>query len=201
VAEADSTRELDAGGGERRTLSRMARTYDDITRELGDFIGRQHMFFVATAPSGDGGHVNLSPKGLDTFTVLDGRTVAWLDLTGSGIETLAHLRENGRITIMFCAFEGPPRIVRLHGHGRALSLEQADADGLLRRFPDYPGRRSVVVVDVERVSTSCGYAVPLMSYVGDRPTLLEWAERRGPDGLAAYHDEHNAESLDGLPGL
>jgi len=179
----------------------MARTYDDITPELADFIGGQHVFFVATAPSGDGGHVNVSPKGLDTFTVLDGRTVAWLDLTGSGIETLAHLRDNGRITIMFCAFEGPPRIVRLHGRGRTLSIEQAEADGLLCRFPGFPGRRSVVVVDVERVSTSCGYAVPLMTYEGDRPTLLEWAERRGPDGIADYHREHNAHSLDGLPGL
>ncbi|HEY7133453.1 MAG TPA: pyridoxamine 5'-phosphate oxidase family protein [Acidimicrobiia bacterium] len=179
----------------------MARTYDEITPELADFIGRQHVFFVATAPSGDAGHVNVSPKGLDTFTVLDGHAVAWLDLTGSGIETLAHLRENGRITIMFCAFEGPPRIVRLHGRGRPLSIEQADVDGLLARFPALPGRRSVVVVDVERVSTSCGYAVPLMTYEGDRPTLLEWAERRGPDGITAYHDEHNAHSLDGLPGL
>jgi hypothetical protein len=179
----------------------MARTYDEITDDLRQFIGRQHVFFVATAPSGAAGHVNVSPKGLDTFAVVDGHTVAWLDLTGSGIETLAHLRENGRITIMFCAFEGPPRIVRLHGHGRARSIEHAEADGLLARFPAFAGRRSVVVVDVERISTSCGYAVPLMDYRSERETLVEWAERRGDDGIAAYHREMNARSLDGLPGL
>jgi hypothetical protein len=179
----------------------MARTYDEITGDLAAFIERQHLFFVATAPSGDAGHVNLSPKGLDTFAVLDGHTVAWLDLTGSGIETVAHLRENGRITVMFCAFDGPPRIVRLHGRGRVLTLDEAAAEGLLDRFPAYPGRRSVVVVDVRRIATSCGYAVPLMDYQGERSTLLEWAERRGPEGITEYHRETNARSLDGLTGL
>ncbi len=179
----------------------MARTYDTITDDLASFIARQHVFLVATAASAPDGHVNVSPKGLDTFAVLDPLTVAWLDLTGSGVETIAHLRENGRITIMFCAFDGPPRIVRLHGHGDVLDLDDERATPLLARFPDYPGRRSVVTVAVERISTSCGYGVPLLEYRGDRPTLLEWADRKGPDGIAAYHAEKNARSIDGLPGI
>jgi hypothetical protein len=179
----------------------MARTYDGIDDDLREFIESQHVFFVATAPSGAGGHVNVSPKGLDTFRVVDDHTVAWLDLTGSGVETLAHLRDNGRITIMFCAFDGPPRIVRLHGHGVALPLGDPDAVSLLAGLPDYPGKRSIVRVAVERVSTSCGYAVPRLDYQGDRPTLVQWAERKGPDGIAAYQAEKNASSLDGLPGV
>ena len=179
----------------------MARTYDTITDELGSFIARQHVFFVATAASAPDGHVNVSPKGLDTFVVLDPLTVAWLDLTGSGVETIAHLRENGRITVMFCAFEGPPRIVRLHGDGNVLDLDDGRAAPLLARFPDYPGRRSVITVAVERISTSCGYGVPLLEYRGDRSTLLEWAERKGPAGITAYHADKNAHSIDGLPGV
>ncbi len=179
----------------------MARTYEGITEELAEFIGRQHIFFVGTAPSGDGGHVNVSPKGLDTFRVIDDHTVAWLDLTGSGIETVSHLRDNGRVVVMFCAFEGPPRIVRLHGSGEVLSVDDPAASSLVSRFPEYPGSRSVVRVDVERIATSCGYAVPLMEYRGERSTLVEWAERKGPAGIAAYHAEKNATSVDGLPGL
>jgi hypothetical protein len=178
----------------------MGRALDAISDELAAFIARQHVFFVATAPS-DGGHVNLSPKGLDTFAVLDPNTVAYLDLTGSGVETIAHLRDNGRITIMFCAFDGKPNIVRLYGRGEVLAIGEPEADALLPRFGAYPGVRSVIRVGVDRVSTSCGYAVPLLRYEGERNQLTTWAEHRGPDGLVEYRDEKNAVSIDGLPGL
>jgi hypothetical protein len=179
----------------------MARAYDAISEELADFIAAQHMFFVATAPSGHQGRVNLSPKGLDTFAVLDANTVAYLDLTGSGVETIAHLRDNGRITIMFCAFEGKPNIVRLYGRGEVIPVGEREGDALLPRFGSYPGARSVIRVRVDRVSTSCGYGVPLLEYEGERDQLLKFAERRGPDGLVDYRAEKNTASIDGLPGL
>jgi hypothetical protein len=178
----------------------MARVYDEISAEIAEFIAAQHMFFVATAPSGDGGHVNLSPKGLDTFTVLDSNTVAYLDLTGSGVETIAHLRDNGRITIMFCAFDGKPLIVRLYGRGEVLPIGEPEGDALLRHFGSYPGARSVIRVRLDRVSTSCGYGVPLLQFEGERDQLHKFAERRGPDGLVEYRAENNAASIDGLPG-
>ena len=178
----------------------MARVLDAITDELAAFIAAQRVFFVATAPT-DGGHVNLSPKGLDTFAVIDPNTVAYLDLTGSGVETVAHLRENGRITIMFCAFDGKPNIVRLYGRGEVLPLGEPEAEALLPRFGEYPGARSVIRVQVDRVSTSCGYGVPLLEYEGERDELMKFAERRGPDGLVEYRAEKNAASIDGLPGL
>ncbi len=179
----------------------MGRTLDSITPEIAEFIAAQHLFFVATAPRGSEGHVNLSPKGLDTFAVVDEQTVAWLDLTGSGIETVAHLRENGRITVMFCAFEGTPNIVRLYGRGEAFAVDDPVVAPLLERFPPRVGARTVVRVVVERVSTTCGWGVPFMTFAGDRPTLDEWAERRGLDGIAVYQAEKNATSIDGLPGL
>jgi hypothetical protein len=179
----------------------VGKVLESITPELAAFVARQHVFFVATAPSGAGGHVNLSPKGLDTFVVVDERTVAWLDLTGSGVETIAHLRENGRVTVMFCAFEGPPTIVRLYGRGVAHPVGSAEAAAFADRFADLPGARAIVVVAVDRVSTSCGYAVPVLRYEADRPTLLEWAERRGPEGIRDYWADKNAASIDGLPGL
>ena len=178
----------------------MGLVLDGITDELTAFIAAQHVFFVATAPT-DGGHVNVSPKGLDTFAVLDPKTVAYLDLTGSGVETIAHLRQNGRITIMFCAFDGKPNIVRLYGHGEVLPVRGREADALLARFGEYPGTRSVIRVQVDRVSTSCGYGVPRMRHEGERDQLTAWAQRRGPDGLVAYRQEKNAVSIDGLPGL
>ncbi len=179
----------------------MARTVDVLDEKLVAWIGRQPMFFVATAPLGADGHVNLSPKGHDTFRVLDPRTVAYLDLTGSGAETIAHLNENGRITVMFCAFTGPPRILRLFGHGRVVTPGSDDWEPLAACFPDLAGARSVIRVAVERIATSCGYAVPRMDLVEDRDTLLDWAERKGADGLAAYRAEKNAASIDGLPAL
>jgi Pyridoxamine 5'-phosphate oxidase len=178
----------------------MGRVLDAINDELAAFIAAQPVFFVATAPA-DSGHVNLSPKGLDTFTVIDPNTVAYLDLTGSGIETVAHLRENGRITIMFCAFDGKPNIVRLYGQGEVLPTGEPETDALLPRFGSYPGARSVIRVQVDRVSTSCGYGVPRLRYEGERDQLTTWADRRGPDGLVEYRGEKNAVSIDGLPGL
>ena len=180
----------------------MGRTYDAIDDRLAQFLARQPVFFVATAPSGADGHVNLSPKGLTgTFAVVGPHTVAYLDLTGSGIETIAHLRENGRITVMFCAFEGPPRIVRLFGHGEAVLPDDVRFADLAARFPTLAGTRAVIVVEVERVADSCGYAVPRMNYEADRDTLIEWAAKKGPDGLVEYRAEKNAQSIDGLPGL
>jgi hypothetical protein len=180
----------------------MGRTYDGLDGPVRDFVLAQHMFFVATAPLAEDGHVNLSPKGLaGSFVVLDPHRVAYLDLTGSGVETIAHLRENGRMTMMFCAFDGPPRIVRLQGRGRAVLPGDDEFAELVRCFPERPGTRSVIVVDVERIADSCGYAVPLYEYQRDREQLVEWAERRGPDGIAEYQAERNATSIDGLPAL
>lgn len=179
----------------------MGAVRETITPALAEFIAGQHVFFVATAPSGPGGHVNLSPKGLDTFAVLDERRVAYLDLTGSGVETIAHLRDDGRITIMFCAFEGSPTILRLYGRGEAIPVDDPRAQQFLAGFKPYPGARSVIVVDVERVSTSCGYAVPFMAFERERDRLVEWAENKGDDGIVEYRAEKNAASIDGLPGL
>lgn len=179
----------------------MGKVLARIDPETARWIERQPMFFVATAPSGDGGHVNVSPKGLDTFRLLDDRTAVYLDLTGSGAETIAHVRQNGRITIMFCAFEGKPRIVRLHGRGSVLRPGEPGFAALAALFPPLPGVRALVGVHADRVSSSCGYAVPLMAYQGQRDTLLDWAERRGPDGIRSYWAEKNAASIDGLPAL
>ena len=159
------------------------------------------MFFVATAPSGDAGLLNLSPKGLDTFTVLDEQTVAYLDLVGSGVETIAHLRQNGRIVLMLCAFEGAPNILRIYGKGEAIEPGDAEWGDLRGRFPEMPGARSVIRVKVERVSDTCGFAVPLYRYEGDRSTLLDWAEKKGPEAIEQYKAEKNRLSLEGLPGL
>ena len=180
----------------------MAKTFDRFSDKLRSFIDRQHMFFVATAPLASDGHVNVSPKGLaGTFAVLDDRTIGYLDFTGSGVETIAHLRENGRICVMFCAFEGPPRIVRVHGVGDVVEPSSAEFAGLRERFDDYPGVRSIIRVRASRISDSCGYGVPLYDYQGERDQLPRWAERKGEDGLAKYQQENNAESLDALPSL
>ena len=178
----------------------MGRALDAISDELAVFIARQHVFFVATAPS-DGGHVNLSPKGLDTFAVLDPDTIAYLDLTGSGVETIAHLRDNGRITIMFCAFDGPPQILRLQGEGVYLPAGSAGFDELVAGFDAGPGARGIVRVDVTRLSSSCGYSVPFMDFREERPTLQQWAARKTDEELDAYHEAKNRVSIDGLPWL
>src|SRR5438045_804754 len=177
----------------------MARTYPAITDELRAFIEAQHMFFVASAPLAADGHVNLSPKGLDGLRVLGPRRVAYLDLTGSGNETAAHLRENGRLTLLFCALAGPPRILRLYGTGAAALPGSAAWAELRPLFPDYPGARQLIVAEIARVQTSCGFGVPRYEYAGQRETLLRFAEAKGEEGLAAYREEKNARSIDGLP--
>ncbi len=179
----------------------MGTVYERITPAIEEWIGRQRMFFVATAALAAGGHVNVSPKGLDTLAVLGEGRVAYLDLTGSGAETIAHLREpgNGRITLMFCAFDGPPRVVRLHGHGRAVFPGDAEWAELIGRFREHRGQRAIIVVDCDRVSDSCGYAVPLYGFVRDRTTLDEWTDRRDDEQLAEYWATTNARSIDGLP--
>ena len=179
----------------------MGKQYNGIDEGLQEFIGRQHVFFVGTAPTSPEGHLNISPKGLDSFRILGPRSVAYLDLTGSGIETVAHLRENGRITIMFCAFEGRPMILRLHGRGRVVEPADGEWEDLIARFPDYPGVRSVIVVEVERIADSCGYAVPRYEYKEERSLLLAWSDRKGPEGLEEYKEQKNRASIDGLEAL
>lgn len=178
----------------------MGRVHDEITPELARFVEAQPVFFVGTAPLAASGHVNVSPKGLVPARVLDPHTVAYLDLTGSGIETIAHLRENGRITLMFCAFSGRPEIVRLHGHGDVVRRDDPGAGPLFARFPEHPGARAVIRVAVDRVSSSCGFGVPLMELVEDRDQLVAWAEKKGEMKLEEYRTERNAASIDGLPG-
>jgi hypothetical protein len=184
------------GGGES-----MGKLYDGITPDLAGWIGQQRIFFVATAPLAATGLLNCSPKGMDTFRILDPRTVAYLDLTGSGIETIAHLRENGRIVFAFCAFEGPPKIVRLNGTGQVITSSRPDFEKLRALFPDYPGARSVVRVRLTRIADSCGYAVPRYEYSGEGDGLIRWAETKGAEGVVQYRREKNARSLDDLPGL
>ena len=172
-----------------------------IDADLAAWLTAQPVFFVSTAPLGADQHLNLSPKGLTgTFTVLDDHTVAYLDLTGSGVETIAHLRENGRIVLMFCSFDGRPRIIRLHGRGRIVLPHDEAFAGLVGRFSDHPGIRSVIVVDVTRIGDSCGYAVPTMTYQEDREILDLGARKKGEARLADYRRERNAVSIDGLPG-
>jgi hypothetical protein len=179
------------------------KVHDGIDGRLREFVQAQHMFFVATAPAGAEGHVNVSPKGMDgTFLVRGGHQVAYLDYHGSGSETIAHLRENGRITLMFCAFQGSPNIVRLHGRGTFTPITDERCAALVAEFPDPPDLhavRGVVTVEVTRVSDSCGYAVPFMAYEGDRDLLVRAHERRDDDALLAYRDLKNRTSIDGLP--
>ena len=188
----------------------MAKVFEQIDDSLRKFIEAQSMFFVATAPSGDGGHVNLSPKGgRNLFRVTGPLGFAYVDLMGSGIETVAHLRENGRIVVMFCAFEGPPKIVRLHGVGRPVQQNDEGFDELLATFEISDEQRlavrSVITVEVARVGDSCGFVVPQMEYVGERDQLYRYADNRirklGEDAVRGYVSENNAESLDGLTGL
>lgn len=204
----------------------MGRTATSIDARTAAFVESQPVFFVATAPLAADGHVNCSPKGnRGELVVLDEQRAAYVDQTGSGVETIAHLRENGRVVLMVCAFEGPPRIVRLHGRGEVVTPDDPRFGGLVGRFPRFaggpggrdgpdgadggaggcgprpPGVRAVVVVTVDRVSDSCGYGVPLFAFEGHRPQMDDWARRKGPEGLLAYQVERNAVSIDGLPGL
>jgi Pyridoxamine 5'-phosphate oxidase len=188
----------------------MAKLFEAIDDKLQAFIEAQPMFFVATAPSGDGGHVNLSPKGgSNLFRVTGPHGFAYVDLMGSGVETVAHLRENGRIVVMFCSFAGPPKIVRLHGVGRPVQQGDEEFATALAGFDitDEQRRavRSVIEIDVTRVADSCGFVVPTMDYVGERDQLYRWADNRlrkeGADAMRVYRSTKNAESIDGLVGL
>jgi pyridoxamine 5'-phosphate oxidase-like protein len=188
----------------------MAKLFERIEEPLREFIGRQPMFFVGTAPNGPGGHVNVSPKGgKGLFRVTGPHGFAYVDLMGSGIETIAHLRENGRIVVMFCSFEGPPKIVRLHGRGQVIQQGDPEFAARLASFDvgaeRLPAVRSVITVDVERVADSCGYVVPKMTYEGERDQLYRYADNRirklGADAVREYVTVENAESLDGLRGL
>ena len=189
----------------------MGRTYDAIDARWREWIERQPLFFVGSAPLAADGHVNVSPKGpIGTLRVLDENTVAYLDVVGSGAETIAHVRENGRIVVMLCAFEGPPRILRLHGRGEYVMPGDPRFDELIERCAfETPtpaeAHRSVVVVHVSRIADSCGYGVPLMSYEGQRPHQEAWAEKKlrtgGPEAIVDYQREKNTRSLDGLPAV
>lgn len=179
----------------------MGKLYSEITPELSSWLAGQKLYFVATAPLSGSGLVNCSPKGMDSFRILGPTDVAYLDLTGSGVETIAHLRENGRIGIMFCAFTGPAKIVRLHGTGEAIMPGSPRFESLRGHFPDHPGTRSIIYVRLHRISDSCGDGVPIFEYVGDRDRITQWSLDKGPDGLAAYRRDHNRHSVDGLPGL
>jgi hypothetical protein len=176
----------------------MGKVFEEITDNLRAFIEEQHMFFVATAPLAPDGHINLSPKGLDAFRVLSPTQVAYLDMTGSGNETSAHLHENGRITFTFCAFSGPPNIVRLYGTGRTILPDSLEWPEISAHFTLYPATRQIIVADITRVSSSCGFGVPRYDYVGERDQLFRYWDAKGEKQAVPYQDEHNACSIDGL---
>ena len=179
----------------------MGKVYERLDDKLRTFIGKQKMYFVASAPLSGDGHVNVSPKGYDSFHIIDDRTVAYLDLGGSGIETHAHVLENGRVTIMFCAFEGRANILRLYGKGRAYDFAHPEYSKYLKLFPDYGKVRAVIVVDVTRIQDSCGWGVPFFEFTGERDQLKRSESHRNWDEWVAHRYKTNAVSIDGLPGL
>jgi len=179
----------------------VAKVFKTLEKPLTEFISAQRLFFVATAPLARGGHVNLSPKGLDSFRIVDPTTVAYLDFTGSGIETVSHVRENGRIVVMFCALEGPPKILRLHGRAEVIEPDDPRFGDLVTRFPPSPGARAIILIALERIADSCGYGVPRYRYEGERSQLPAWAQRQGTKGLDEYRAKNNRMSIDGVPGL
>jgi len=177
----------------------MAKVSTSISSSHKEFIEKQKMFFVATAPLDMDGHINLSPKGLDSFRVLTPNKVAYMDITGSGNETSAHILENGRITFMFCAFDGPPNILRLYGNGYTVVPVSEEWEELASHFALHLSTRQFIVADIDRVQTSCGFSVPLYEYTGERDHADKWAANKGADGLVAYREEKNRFSMDGLP--
>lgn len=179
----------------------MAKFYDQIDDRIQAFIDRQKMFFIATAPSGDEGSVNLSPKGYDSFRVIGPNEVAYLDLGGSGIETLAHVRQNGRITFMFCAFEGAANILRLYGTAEAVTFEEPGFTEKLALFPEFPKARAVITAKIHKCQDSCGWGVPFYEFKGERDQLVRVNAHRSDEEWAARRYESNAKSIDGLPGL
>ena len=181
--------------------SSMSNSVETITPELAGWISRQRIFFVATAPLAANGRVNCSPKGGDCFRILSSHSVGYLDYTGSGAETIAHLKDNGRIVIMFCAFEGPPQIVRLHGRGEVIESSHPEFAALVAGFPPHAGARAVIRVSVSRVSTSCGHGVPFFEYRAPRDLLDRWSDAKGPVGMNEYRRQKNRRSIDGLPAL
>jgi hypothetical protein len=179
----------------------MGKEYTEIDERLQDWIERQKMFFVATAPSSAGGLINCSPKGLDSLRVTGPQELAYVDTGGSGIETVAHLRDNGRITVMMCAFEGPPKIFRFYGAGTALEPRDEGFDELLAQFPPMPAARNIIRIRVDRIIDSCGYGVPLYDFKAHRDSLGNYFSKQSDEAIWAYRRENNTESLDGLPGL
>lgn len=175
----------------------MAKFYSELTPSLQEFIAEQKLFFTASAPTE--GRVNLSPKGIDTFRCIDSKTVAYLDLTGSGNETAAHLHENGRLTIMFCSFTEQPLILRLYGQGKAIRPRHPEWQNFSPLFEAIPGTRQIVVLKVEAAQTSCGFGVPLYEFKQQRETLIDWAEKKGDSGIEQYWHDKNQKSIDGLP--
>lgn len=175
----------------------MAKFYAALTAHLRTFIAQQHMFFAATAAAE--GRINLSPKGLESFRVLNNTRVGYLDLTGSSAETAAHLRADGRLTIMFCSFDTEPMILRLYGQGRVVHPDDEEWAALAPQFQTIPGERAIVVLEIESLQTSCGFGVPLFRFEGQRDELVRWAEKKGDVGLAEYRREKNRVSIDGLP--
>lgn len=179
----------------------MGKEFTEIDNSLREWIARQHVFFVATAPLSSDGMINCSPKGTDSFRVMGPKTIAYLDLTGSGVETIAHVKQNGRIVVMMCAFEGPPRIVRFHGAGRVHELGQPGFSGRIGNFTTQPGARAIIEINLNRISDSCGYSVPLYAYEGERDALVNWARGKGESGLCDYRAQKNQVSFEGLPGF
>jgi hypothetical protein len=175
----------------------MAQQYSEISDRLAEFMAAQHVFFVATAARD--GRVNVSPKGLDALRVLGPNRVLWLNGTGSGNETAAHLLDVNRMTLMFCSFERQPLILRLYGTATEIQPGQPEWDQCIGFFPPMPGARQIFDMRIDLVQTSCGYGVPFMEYADDRPLMAQWAEKKGPDGLEAYHREKNLTSIDGFP--
>lgn len=179
----------------------MGRLYDELTPKLTQFISEQKLFFVGTAPLSQRGHVNISPKGMDSLKVLDNKTVAYLDVTGSGVETISHIKENGRLVFMFCAFEGKPFILRLHGTGSVIETCDDEFQALRTHFSDLPGIRSIIRLHITRIADSCGWTVPLYSFEGSRDYYQNYADKLGADGIREGQLAANMLSIDGLPGL
>lgn len=178
----------------------MGKIFESISGELKTWITEQKIFFVSTAPLSEEGHINCSPKGGNTFRILGSQEVAYLDLTGSGIETIAHLQENGRILIMFCAMDGPPRIVRMHGKGEVIYPDNPSFPLLLTNFTEQTGIRSIIRVRLTRISDSCGFGVPRYEYLGERDAMAKWLTTKGEPALADYRSQKNKASIDKLPG-
>ena len=179
----------------------MGKVYDQIHPHLRTFIEEQPLFFVATAPLSQQGHVNVSPKGIDSLRILSPHAMAYLDLLGSGSETIAHVRENGRICLMFCALAGAPKIVRLHGKATVYFPHEATFQKRIASFPHHTGVRSLIQVECQRVSDSCGFGVPLFAFQGQRSTLLDWSALKNAEDQHAYIEQHNRQSIDGLPAV